>query len=139
MPKLSRWFIKAGLIYFVLALLVGVLLAGAPFIQLPPLVNGLTSVYFHLFMVGWITQLIFGVANWMFPILNREDPRGNETMGWVTFSLLNAGLILRGISEPMLMTNNITLWGAIMTLSALLLGAAGVLFVANTWGRVRGS
>ncbi|MFW6182885.1 MAG: hypothetical protein ACOC8X_03740 [Chloroflexota bacterium] len=139
MPKLSRWFIKAGLIYFVLALLVGVLLAGAPFIQLPPLVNGLTSVYFHLFMVGWITQLIFGVANWMFPILNREDTRGSQTLGWVTFSLLNAGLILRGISEPMLMTNNITLWGTIMTLSALLLGAAGVLFVANTWGRVRGS
>lgn len=139
MPKLSRWFIKAGLIYFVLALLVGLLLAGAAFIQLPPLVNGLTSVYFHLFMVGWITQLIFGVANWMFPILNREVPRGSETLGWITFSLLNAGLILRSISEPMLMTDNITLWGAIMTLSALLLGAAGVLFVANTWGRVKGS
>ncbi|HSM55912.1 MAG TPA: hypothetical protein VK879_07130 [Candidatus Sulfomarinibacteraceae bacterium] len=138
MPKLSRWFIKAGLIYFVLALLVGLLLAGAGFIQLPSLVNGLTPVYFHLFMVGWITQLIFGVANWMFPIFNREEPRGNETLGWTTFLLLNVGLILRGISEPMLMTDNITLWGTVMTVSALLLSAAGALFVANTWNRVKG-
>ena len=47
-------------------------------VALPPIVSGLTPVYFHLFMVGWVTQMIFGVIFWMFPIVTRARPRGSE-------------------------------------------------------------
>jgi hypothetical protein len=36
-------------------------------------------VYLHLFMIGWVTQMIFGVAYWMFPRVSKENPRGWDT------------------------------------------------------------
>jgi hypothetical protein len=63
MPALTRWFLRSALVYLVAALLVGVALA------LPhgPALDALAPVWTHLFMVGWVTQTIFGVAYWMFP------------------------------------------------------------------------
>jgi hypothetical protein len=58
MPPLTRWFIKAGLVYFVAALLVGMVLAAQAVWNLPRIATTLGPVYFHLFMVGWVTQLI---------------------------------------------------------------------------------
>src|SRR5690606_23691193 len=110
MPKLTRWFIKTALVYLILALALGLVLASAGIFPQPFSVGGLTSVYFHLFMVGWVTQLIFGVANWMFPTLNREAPRGSETLGWATYYLVNAGLLLRAIGEPLLASGGAALW-----------------------------
>jgi hypothetical protein len=62
MPRLARWHLRTALAYFVLALLAGVLLAGRAILPLPTWVNALSPVYFHLLMVGWVTQLIFGVV-----------------------------------------------------------------------------
>ena len=62
---------------------------------------GLVPVYFHLLMVGWVTQLIFGVAFWMFPRYSKEKPRGREGLAWAMYASLNAGLLLRGLAEPM--------------------------------------
>jgi hypothetical protein len=95
-PRLTRWFIRAGLLYLLAALILGVALgldpAGVP--------AGLRPATFHLFVVGWITQLIFGVAHWMFPRASRARPRGAEPLGWAAFALLNGGLLLRLVSEP---------------------------------------
>jgi hypothetical protein len=67
MPVLIRWYLKAALIYLVAALGVGIVLAGQSVFNLPGFVRSLMPVYLHLFMVGWISQLIFGVVLWMFP------------------------------------------------------------------------
>lgn len=84
MPALTRWMIKTSLIYFVLALLVSLLQALRPILQITWIPAGLRPVYIHLFMVGWITMLIFGVVYWMFPKFTLEKPRGNEALGWLT-------------------------------------------------------
>lgn len=84
MPPLTRWFIKTGLIYFVAALLVGVLLMLQSVVELPSIVAALTPVYFHLFMVGWVAQLIFGITYWLFPTYTKEQPRGNEQLARAT-------------------------------------------------------
>ncbi|HLF29065.1 MAG TPA: hypothetical protein VJG32_22280 [Anaerolineae bacterium] len=78
MPSLTRLFIKTALAYFVAALLTGVVVAARPALGLPLALAALTPVYFHLRMVGWITQLIFGVGHWMFPKFSREQPRGSD-------------------------------------------------------------
>jgi hypothetical protein len=67
-----------------------------------PTLDILTPVYFHLHMVGWVTQTIFGVASWMFPRFSPDKPRGSEHLAFVTYASLNAGLISRAIAEPML-------------------------------------
>lgn len=134
MPPLTRWMVRTSLLYLVLALLVGVWQTLGPLVNAP--LPGLFPVYFHLLVVGWLTLLIFGVAHWMFPKYSREQPRGREWLGWAAFVLLNGGLLLRAVAEP-LNTASGDLWGWALVVSALLQWLAGLCFVINTWGRVK--
>src|SRR5512139_1248642 len=111
MPTLTRWFIKIALVYFVAALLLGLLLAFGGTSTLPGWIGAFSPVYFHLFMVGWVTQLIIGVAYWMFPKYSSEKPRGNEQLAWATFWLINIGLLLRVVSEPLNNQAPNAIWG----------------------------
>lgn len=137
MPTLTRWFVRLSLLHLVLALALAALLAGATVLPLPGWLGVLNPVYFHLFMVGWVTNLIFGVAHWMFPRATPERPRGREGLVWATFLLLNGGLLLRALAEPMAARQPGGLWGYLLALSALLQWLGGLAFVVNTWGRVK--
>lgn len=137
MPTLTRWFIKTALIYFVAALLTGVLVAARPVLALPDQIAALTPVYFHLLMVGWVTQLIFGVVHWMFPKYSAALPRGHEGLGWATYILLNIGLVLRIVGEPLVAIRPESRAGWMLATSAVLQLLAGWAFIANTWPRVK--
>jgi hypothetical protein len=135
-PPITRAFIKAALVYFVAALLVGVAIA-VPGLAALPAVGALVPVYFHLFMVGWVTQLIFGVSLWMFPRHSKESPRGDERLAATALVALNAGLCLRAVAEPARALSPSDLWGWLLVLSAALQWLAGVAYVANIWTRVK--
>src|SRR5690242_18910644 len=65
-----------------------------------PIFSVLQPVYWHLLVVGWLMQCIFGVAYWMFPPFSRARPQRSEMLGWFTYVALNVGLLLRAIAEP---------------------------------------
>jgi hypothetical protein len=137
MPPLSRWFIRTSFLYLVATFVTGILVALDPSWDLIPGSGRLIPVYYHLFMLGWVSQLIFGVANWMFPVYTREAPRRNESLGWTIYGLLNAGLVLLLLGEAIRgAAERAGSW--MVALSALLLWLAGTAFVANTWGRIKG-
>jgi hypothetical protein len=138
MPTLTRYFIKSGLVNFVAALLVAILLQGSLVFELPAFVTYLNPVYFHLFMVGWITQIIMGVSIWMFPPLSKERPRGNILLGWLTFVCLNTGLVMRLVSEPMMTLHPASDWRYALIFSASLQWVAGLFYVIIIWNRIRG-
>ena len=129
MPRIVRWYLRTALIMFVLALAAGVLQALG--------IAGLTPVYFHLLMVGWVTQFIMGVAIWMLPKFTQAQPRGSDRISWVGYILLNLGLLLRAAVEPLNALKPGQLWGWGLVLSALLQWLAGLLFVVNAWRRVK--
>ena len=141
MPPITRLFIKTSLLYLVIALLLGLLLAAhrflPRFLPLPAWLPLMTPVYFHLFMVGWVTQLIAGVAYWMFPKFTRTKPRGNDLLAWITYGGLNVGLLLRAVAEPAMTLSPAPHWGVGLALAALLQWLGGLAFVANTWPRVK--
>jgi hypothetical protein len=137
MPAITRWFVKTALGYFIAALLMGIGLAARAPLRLDFIPPGLGPVYLHLFVVGWISQLIFGVVIWMFPKYTREKPRGLEWVSWAVYVLLNLGLLLRAVGEPLAASRPGTLAGWLLILSALLQWLAGLGFVANTWARVK--
>jgi len=137
-PPLTRWFIRSALVYLVVSLLIGVALAAQGVIALPTVVNTLMPVYFHLFMVGWVTQIIFGVAWWMFPRVSTDDARGSERLALVTYVTLNVGLIARAIAEPGLALRPAPSWAILLILSAALQWLGALAFAANIWRRVRG-
>lgn len=137
MPPLTRWFVKTAFAYLALALLTGLLLALQSTLELGSL-SGLFPVYIHLFALGWLTQLIFGIVFWMFPKYSNDQPRRSESLGWWTYGLLNSGLILRAIAEPIQTAQPDPYAGWALVLSALLQFLAGLGFVLNSWGRVKG-
>lgn len=130
MPLLTRTFVKTALVYLVLALLLGIVLALG-------VSNDLFPVYIHMLVFGWLTQLIFGVVYWMFPKYSNQLPRGQETLGWITYAMLNIGLILRAVAEPLQASQPNNLSGTLLVVSAILQWLSGIAFIANTWQRVK--
>ena len=137
MPALTRWYIKSALVYFVAALLLGFVLALPTSVNLPEVIRNMTPAYFHLFLVGWVTQMIFGVIYWMFPIITRAQPRGSERLAWATYFFLNVGLLLRVVAEPLNQANPDGFIGWLLPASALLQWCAAVFFVVLSWPRVK--
>lgn len=135
MPQITRLFIKASLVFLVIALAIQVGLATRVFPA--PFSSGLSAVFFHFFLVGWVTQMIIGVAYWMLPKYSREKPRRNETLAWVVFLTLNVGLVMRGLAEPLTSQEPSFIWNLVLAISATLQWIGGLLFVFNSWARVK--
>jgi len=91
----------------------------------------------HMVTVGWLTQLVFGVALWMFPRHSREQPHGPQGLGWFVYASLNAGLALRAVSEPAAVLGDTAGWGYALAASAWLQWLAVVAFAVLLWPRVR--
>ena len=132
MPPVTRWHVKLSLVCLVAALVTGVVQTVGPETAAP-----LFAVYVHLFVVGWITQMIFGVAYWMFPKFSKERPRGSNQLAVAACVLLNLGLILRIVAEPLQARRPAATLGWLLVVSAVAQWLAGLAFVANTWPRVK--
>lgn len=132
MPLISRTFVKAGMIFFALALIAGLLMEfdAAAF-------PGLMPLFWHMLMVGWITQIIFGVSIWMFPGRNREEGFKAQKWGWLTFIFLNLGLSLRVVSEPAAASSPEDFWALLLIISALLQVTAGITYLVEMWPRIQ--
>ncbi len=125
--------------YFILALLMGVLLGAQAIWRFTPPAADLTPTYFHILAEGWITMLIIGVVFWMFPKYSLERPRRSLGLGWACYILLNAGLLLRIFSEPANAVEGSqgSIWAVLLTIAASLQWLGGLVFVVNSWGRVK--
>lgn len=135
MPTVTRWFVRSGLLCLLAGLVGLAALAARPVMGGPPWLGALWPTLLHLLVMGWLTQLIFGVAHWMFPRHSAATPRGNERLMWVAWVALNAGLMLRVIGEPRALLGHPA--GALLLASALLHLMAALAFVAHIWPRVR--
>ncbi len=131
MPPLTRWYIKTALAYFVVALLAGLALAVRSVAALPLLFNTLAPVYFHLLMVGWVTQLIFGVGFWILPRFVRGPARGDERWVWAAHVLLNAGVLSVSLGQWLAWPAWIPLLGRAAELLAV------VAFALHAWPRIK--
>ena len=138
MSTLVRWYIKSALVALTLAMLAGALVLLNHSLGIDSRLAVLQLVFYHLLMVGWATQLIAGVALWMFPPFSREQPRGDERLGWLAFGALNGGLLLRVMGEPLHTWTGGPLTAGMLVVSALLQAFAIWAIVLLLWPRVRG-
>jgi len=132
MPRITRIFIKTGMIYFMASLVTGIIIE-INFLNLPILV----PLFWHMLMLGWITQIIFGVSLWMFPGRNRKEGFRAQRLGWVTYLLLNIGLPLRIIAEPMLSYSEKSIWQTLILASAILQLSAAATYIIEMWPRIQ--
>jgi hypothetical protein len=134
MPPLTRWYLRAGLVWLAVALAAGVFEAWPRDMGTSLLVH---PAVVHMLVVGWLTQVVFGVAHWMFP---RRVPAtgGSDRPGWTAWGLLNGGLAARVLVEPWFSPSSGVAGAWPLVLAALAQLAAGWLFVFAIWPRVRG-
>ena len=128
MPPLTRAFLRAALLWLLAGLAVLLALAARP-ADLSPFWR---QTAFHCITVGWLTQMIFGVAHWMFPRASRSRPRGETWLGWAAFGALNGGLALRVATEPLLGQG-----GQLLALAGLLQFLGALAWVTHIWPRVK--
>ncbi len=142
MPTEARWFVKAGLLYLAVTFVAGsVLLIYEALGRVAPYVFGLEHA--HLGTVGWLVNIVIGIALWMLPLNRQRFPttQGRYPPGAVIacFALLNGGLLLRVIAEPWYQLGGKPLAATMLLFTASLAQPiAIIIFVAIVWQRVRG-
>lgn len=137
MPVFTRWTIRAAMIYLIVGLAAGVLYWANVQWGIAPIFNTFSPTYLHMLVIGWLTQLIFGVIYWMFPIIRKDNMRGDPRVAWAGFALLNTGLILRILCEPWRGLDPNDVNGIGLVISAALQVIAAYLFIIVCWPRVR--
>ena len=100
MPSLTRAHLKTGFIFLIFSLLLAAVLALRSMVEMPAFTAFLSPVFFHLFMVGWVTQMIFGISFWMFPIITREEPRGSLRLGGLPISCSMLACCCASLQSP---------------------------------------
>ena len=142
MPTESRLFIKTGIVLFAVALVLGGL-SKLPLLGIEPagLLGSIASAgpaHLHVFMYGWVTQIIIGVALWLFPIIDRDNPRGPIWVAYLAWATINLGLLARVVAEPLATAYAPTsVWDWTLMASAVLQAIGGLAFVAAIWPRVK--
>lgn len=134
MPTLTRWYIRTALAWLVTALAIGVALQAG--IVSSGVRAQLWPAYLHLITIGWLTGLIFGVAWWLFPRPAKASA-DRTPYGWASYFLLNAGLLLRAVAEPLAGSYWSGPLRAVIVASALAQLAGVATFAAIIWPRVR--
>ncbi len=125
MPRVAAWFIRASLLHLVGGFVLGAVLLASKGIALPAGIWALRSVHIEMLLVGWMIQLVLGVAIWIFPrFVLRQSPRRSEVTAWLSFALLNLGVVLVCIGDATATAGRI---------SELVAAAS---FAIHLWGRV---
>lgn len=105
MPVESRLFVKTALVALVLTFAWGAAMAiaeatGGAF---PPI---LAVEHAHLAFVGWLVNIVIGIALWFLPLDRERFPstagRYPPRAPYAIWALLNGGLVLRLVGEPLL-------------------------------------
>jgi hypothetical protein len=136
MPRVARWLVRASLLYLALGFTLGAALLAAKGVALGAVVWRLLPLHVETSLVGWLLQLVMGVAYWIFPRFGMTPAqRGRESVAWLSFWLLNAGLWavgLAGLAGPA--------WAAPVAVAGRVAeGGAALLMAVNIWTRTRAS
>lgn len=132
MPRVSRWLVRAALLYLLAGFTLGALLLADKGVPFAPSLWRFVPLHYEWLLVGWFVQLILGTAYWIFPRFGLPPAaRRRERLAWLGFALVNAGILL--------VTAGVALAApAGMVAAGRALEAAAVAaFAAGLWGRVR--
>jgi hypothetical protein len=131
MPRLSVWLIRSALCYLAIGALAGAVLLVNRGVSLGAWVGRLLPVHIEFLLMGWTVQLALGVAFWILPRFRTGAERGREGFAWLSYGLLNIGVMTAAVGEATGLPPAVPLLGH--TAEAL----AAAAFSVHAWARVR--
>src|SRR5579884_3539411 len=140
MPFESRLFVKTSIVALALAFAWGaaMALAEADGIAFAPI---WAVEHAHLAFVGWLVNLVIGIALWMLPLARERFPstqgRYPPAAPILCYVLLNGGLVARIVAEPWMSLRGGPVAAAIFAASGVLQTAGILVFAVIAWLRVR--
>jgi hypothetical protein len=136
MLLLHRTFIRLSLLFLLAGIGLGAALQVRGALGLAPWPYAAVTIHTHLLTVGFLLNMVMGVAHWMFPRLPGATASGaaRDPLAWSNLVSLNLGLLLRVPSEAGRGQRGA---GTLLVLSAVLQALGVLLFVAAIWRRVR--
>lgn len=99
MPRLSVWLIRTALIYLAVGFTFGALQLFQKGVPISPALWRLLPMHVEFVLIGWTMQLAMGVAFWILPRFMQGKARGDESVVWVAYGLLNAGVLTAGVGS----------------------------------------
>lgn len=140
MPLESRLFVKTSLIYLLATFAIGSFIAILDVVGRPqPLF--VTSIHAHLGFVGWLVNVVMGIALWFLPLARERYPKTQgrypPAAPYVCYALLNGGLLARVAGEAWWSTSALPAAGAVFVLSTFAQTFAVIVFAMVAWQRVR--
>lgn len=131
MPRLSVWFVRTALGYFAIGFTLGALMLIDRGVPLGISRTRLLPSHIEFLLIGWMVQLAFGVAFWILPRFRTGPERGREGTAWLSYVLLNTGVITAAGGLT------IGLPPVVPLLGHMAQGAAAGAFALHAWPRVK--
>lgn len=131
MPRLSVLGIRLALVYFLLGITFGAILLINKAMPLHPALWALLPLHIEFLLLGWVVQLVFAVAYWIFPRFIQEPKRGNPRLAWAALALLNLSILM--LAAGSLSAGRLD----IQWVARVAQAAAAMLLAASLWGRAR--
>ncbi len=127
MSKITVWFIKCSMVYFVLAAAIGIhMTVAGP-------VYPLLQIHAHLNLLGWITMMIFGVAYHILPRFS-GTPLWSERLASIQFWAANIGLVGMAVSWLVRQWHDVSF---LLLLFSLIEALSVILFVINIFKTIK--
>ena len=131
MPLASVWLIRAALLHFATAAVLGAMYLAWKAEGWFAFVASHRQMHVEQMLVGWMVQLVIGVAFWILPRTEPTEAQRSGPLIWTVFGLLNTGVLLAASGAA----PGYPAWGA--PAGRALEMAAALLFALHAWRRQR--
>lgn len=135
MPPVIQWTVRTALLHLVLAFAIGAAYQADQWLHWAGMAPYWIVVHVHLALVGGVIQMIMGVGLWMFPLTLPLEARlqFRPVLAWLTYGLLNGGLLGRFACEAAYRATHSGVFGALTVLTGLMQLAALAVFAWHVW------
>lgn len=117
-------FFKVAAVYFVIAIILGIIMGIAHDFTL-------TSVHAHLNLLGWVSMALFGTIYYLFPAA------GNSKLASTHFWLHNIGVpVMQGGITLSMLTGGV-IFTVFAIIGSLVVVTGGILFLVNVFKHVK--
>ena len=138
MHTMVRRFIKTGILFLVAGLLLGAWMLVRRELGYVYPSRHLISSHTHLIAVGFVMNMILGVALWLFPRPTKEDTRYKPELVLLSWWLVAGGTLVRAVCEFArdYSMADVIRYAVVFSGAAQALGV--VVFFYTMWTRIRG-